>query len=799
MPCSAVLPVFCCRRSDKTRTRATATTVAYTLTDTDTNATFAAELCTAVSAVTLEIYIAQAFSYGVHRLFQIPSCVSTATALSVFNAQYLILEDFSVLPQSLASLSIAVYYASPSGSRLGFDTNDEISWSDLWTHFPNLSWLSLTSGNLRGILPQYIPTPTFIVSDNELSGTVPPSLFNDFNSSQSGTQVMILLNGNSLTGPLPDQLFANGLPSQYVAVSISFTANQMSGTIPQALLYSISNQISVSVYLNGNSFQGTLPDRFVPSTLFASGTPAPSLYLGFSQNMLSGPIPDNFIGNVSQVSTVAIYLAQNRFTSLPSTSLLSPTSWTPASQLSLLMFDLSDNQLTGTIPATLLTAGLTSNATYIQMSLTLSGNPLSGGIPANLFYKGSGSSMIVLAGMSTYLYMEDMSLDSPLPSGLFAPIADKTSSVVLSIKDNPSLTGSIPDALFSVFQRGNVQLNAQNSSISGSPPTLCLPGSTSSVSFVASQTLLSGSIPASWSACAPQLADLDNCPSLHSAIPSGLLTQSNLLAFTAQNTPLSGTLPQVGAQLKILNLNATDVVYCSSSSKSAMSNAVGLSSCNLDVTACGCASSFPMCPNVDCPCPNATKPNDDFVCVGGVWTASSTNATTLTLPPNAGQVLITGNLTSSSVVFTGLGSTLNVTGYTVNLMHIVIVLTPSEASSLGGNKPLIILISSGSSGNISTTAGVELSAASVTAKVTSGCKKVKAQKVTFDNGKTLGVYLSLDNSGCNTWWIILVSVVVGVIVLAAIVLVLLVVFCKPFREKVRPYSAARRNRAKTVE
>ena len=191
-------------------------------------------------------------------------------------------------------------------------------------------------------------------------------------------------------------------------------------------------------------------------------------------------------------------------------------------------------------------------------------------------------------------------------------------------------------------------------------------------------------------------------------------------------------------------------------------------------------------------CPQNTRPSADFVCINGVWTAPSTVSTpTLNIPSGAGTVFVVGNLSSPSVVIHGIGSTIVVNGSVGALTTITIEFDSNQASNLGGQKVLQILVNTSGSSSPS-----DLSLVNVNTKVTSGCRKVKAEKVTFDGGKTLGAYMSVDSSGCNTWWIILVSVVVAVIVVAAVVLVLLAVFYKPFRLKIRPYSgSAARSRA----
>lgn len=178
---------------------------------------------------------------------------------------------------------------------------------------------------------------------------------------------------------------------------------------------------------------------------------------------------------------------------------------------------------------------------------------------------------------------------------------------------------------------------------------------------------------------------------------------------------------------------------------------------------------------------------------------SSISQTTLILPPNS-ELLIDGNLTTNSLVFSGLGSTVTVKGCVfANLSSISVELTEEDLKKLKDKPLTTTLLSIDSSGSDSCSSNVRLDRINVVAKLKAkdSCKRVKVTKKKTDaNSKTLSVIFSLDNSKCNLWWIILASVLAGLLVIAIIVVILLAVFVPSFRNKFRPY--AKRRRAQTA-
>ena len=187
-------------------------------------------------------------------------------------------------------------------------------------------------------------------------------------------------------------------------------------------------------------------------------------------------------------------------------------------------------------------------------------------------------------------------------------------------------------------------------------------------------------------------------------------------------------------------------------------------------------------------CPG-TPPSSAFTCVGGVWEAINVNTTTLVLPPNVGTVVIIGNLTSSSVVINGIASNINVTGCVLDNLTLVHIDLDKDDTDVVGSK-VYTLISA-----LNGSCQSNLDSIAVTASIKNGgCQKVSVKKITSNNGSTLSGLFTIDKSSCNRWWIILVSVVCGVILLALIAVVLMAIFWPAFRLKLRPFSKLDRNR-----
>jgi hypothetical protein len=194
---------------------------------------------------------------------------------------------------------------------------------------------------------------------------------------------------------------------------------------------------------------------------------------------------------------------------------------------------------------------------------------------------------------------------------------------------------------------------------------------------------------------------------------------------------------------------------------------------------------FPSPPQISIGCIGTIPPG--FTCVGGLLVAnqSLTIPGSLDLPPNVGTVTINGNLTiDDAIVFDGLGSQLDIKGCLLepnsdpsNLEIIISLPSPTKTNP-------VILVQQNSS------CPYDLNDIKVTVKQAKSCKRSVLKK----DGTTpssLVVAFDLDASKCNVKWIILGSVLGGVLVIGVVITVLVVTFNEKARHLVRPFSKAR--------
>ena len=329
---------------------------------------------------------------------------------------------------------------------------------------------------------------------------------------------------------------------------------------------------------------------------------------------------------------------------------------------------------------------------------------------------------------------------------------------------------------------------------SGPLPPVCSP--TRALSSTFSGNTFSGTIPAEWSTCKFSSIQISN-NNISGSIPPGLLNSSALTSFGASSTSLSGDLPNMRSGLEV-NLATTKINFCSEASVASITSAT-LASCTLANTLiCGCESNyvrkctFTVCPpspstspatSSDCQGP---RPSPSFSCIGGFWTADVITTPTLVIPANSGTIIVSGNMTSSSIVLNDLTSTIEVIGCATNLTQIHIELTKEQVEKLGKSQ-LYQLLST-----LSRNCSTSLDDVNMSVHVRDGgCRKVSVRKVSSDDRSTLSGLFTVDNSSCKTWWIIVVAVVASVVVLG-IVIIIIVFACVPAcRVKVRPYSKSR--------
>lgn len=806
-----------------------------------TNATFASALCLQLNS-TIQTLILKSSSLA---FYVVPDCMAlkAPTLASFSSIPPCIVSNFSVFPSTITTLSWNTLYATPAlssrGTVDGFTDQGSVSWNEVYTLLPNLQSLTIQKSNLVGSLPDQLPASTvsFSLQNTPLSGTIPPGLFFRL---PSHNILSFTVRNCMISGSIPPSLFTNwtGVTGSNT-ITFDVSSNRLVGGFPASILASF-NGVNFSTFtwnIHGNGISGPLPSPLLPDGLIK---PNGVLTFNISSNQFSGTLP---AVNYTVVPPTFLIDASNNLLSgtLPPRLFSASSGWQQFSAtLSSFRLSLTNNLLSGTIPSTFLAGGMTANATFRTVYLSLGGNRLSGTIPEELFYlpatnkrqdgaetqnprletgmdessksvfsasSASTSDSSATAARFAYTASVGIQVDlssnqllGTLPAGLLTnlipvPLITTDPFFNISLDKNINLVGTISESILASTVDGltRFHISASGTSLSGTLPTrFCTKLSTTYLNLAG--TKISGDFPSAWlTGCKFSVLNLSNCSSFNASLPSGFFSSNKIASFSAANTPLTGLMPAVTAGLSVLDLSGTSLDFCNASTASMSSSwQDGNQSCVLSHSpACNCPTNFTAWCTVQCapptPC-SGNQPNADFECVNGVWTTASTNVPTLIIPSGVGAVVtVSGNLTSESIIIQGLGTSVAIGGCAANLSSVVIEINPSELESLGTQ--LHILVTTDGEG----TCASSLDDVNLSISVKSGgCKKVKAQKVVSDNGSTLGAYFTLNKSSCNTWWIILVSVICGLILVAVIAVVLLAVLYKPFRETIRPFSKDRR-------
>ncbi|KAJ9540318.1 hypothetical protein OSB04_026824, partial [Centaurea solstitialis] len=376
-----------------------------------------------------------------------------------------------------------------------------------------LTTLVVHRNRLQGGFPSFVANFTSLevlsFAECGLGGTIPDVFGNLTNLTR------IAIPGNNFVGTVPASLYNLPLLEQ-----LFIDTNRLTGTLPTNISLL---QPRLEVYsLNDNLFTGPLPPSILSSPALA--------ILDVARNNLSGKI----VINPRQTCNLNIVsLGSNRFGSGDEDEMEFIDAMTICRNLG--MFDVSDNQLRGSIPESI---GNLSTNMYI---LSLASNALSGGLP---------SSVANLSGL-TLLDLSRNQLTGTIPVN----IGNLQNLRRLDLKEN-NFTGNIPDSIGNLSSL--IDLNLGSNELTGVIPS-SLGNCTRLIGLTLGQNNLSGDIPRELF----ELSSLSITLNLGGNRLSGLLPQDvgnlqNLNEIILANNRLSGELPSgIGSCISLQKLDVS--------------------------------------------------------------------------------------------------------------------------------------------------------------------------------------------------------------------------------------------------
>jgi hypothetical protein len=516
--------------------------------------------------------------------------------------------------------------------------------------------------------------------------------------------------------------------------------NQLGGPFPHDSLTRLVNLQHLE--LDGNHLGGTIPSDFFTSL------PEMTAFLA-AHNFLTGTVPASGWENLEHLN-----LHNNQLEAFPRIS---------SSLSKLLTLNLGSNQLRSIPPDEDFATGTA------MRTILLEDNPIGGPVPT--FWASLPEIALVNLGNSGY-------------EGSIPPIIQAPQLTMLHL-DRNSLCGSLPQF------------------IDSAPATVKLSNNT-----------LSGSIPESWrtNVFFPTALALDHNRLEGALSPDWLSSMGlkRLLALDLNYNLFTGPFPSVRTWNSKLEWNAEFTMFDFCSADPGVFATMNCSVAHSFYSSCSCADSYystcssdtctpagetttPAGPIYPTPTPVCVQPNprtpasatchqpipQGFTCVNGFWTAlTDINTPSITFPPNSGSVYVNGNLTvGDSITFAGLGTSIIVDGcVSLGTPTIVIELETDNPTS----EPITLITQKNGCPQSLANINIEL-------KQPKSCKRTFA-KTEGSTASSLVVVFSVDSSRCNIKYIIIGSVLGGVVIIAIITVTLLATFNKKFRNFCRPHA-----------
>ena len=760
--------------------------------------------------------------------FDLPSCLASSS-LTNLDAPAMIVSDWSFLPTTLQSLFLSTALFVPnSTSSYGYDSSGNLAWPDIWSRFPSLNTLAITASRLTS-LPESLPNGIvfFEVSSNAQDlGGIPPDLLQNYHAISTISSLAIVLTSARLSGTIPESLLE---PLREVAIEsfeISLTSNALIQSIPPSFLAPLvpfggpSSLTSLTLRFGGNMLTGSIVNGFFSAGLMKPGV-ASSLFFDISSNRIAGPIPELFFDGISSMRSVWFLASNNLFTGSLPNQLFNNDTWqtdVASRGLGTLSLMLQNNPLlSGTIPSNLLSSSFPNDDLDFAMSgvtLDLSNTLIAGSLPRNFLardiavrrdsasyqasqarhledgeYSRAATMFVPVEFDYVGLTFQNMTLSGIVPDNLLAESTLSVGRLSLDCSYN-WLIGTFPDILSTLADTNTLTIDMSHNQLFGNPPTSC--NGRSSLIYTFSHNKLDGYIaPDTLSDCQSLTLDVGDNPQLSGEIPAEFF-KIPTMRLAAPRTNLTGTVPvNMTSSFGSIDFAGTLIDFCESPIVHPNFNFT-TTNCVLNDTnaACVCPDAYEgcarKCNSAVAPaaggstlCPENTRPSVEFVCVNGVWTAPFTSTPVLTIPSGAGTVVVDGNVTSTSIVINGVGSNIVIRGCAANLTTVTVALTQEQLKQLGSSKTLQTLLTFSNASEC----GISLNGLALDTKVSQGCRKVRTEKVVSSDGNTFGAYFTVNSSGCNGWWIILVSVICGVIVLGMVAAIVAGVLWKQHQKK----------------